>query len=64
MQCRFDCRWHGLAALAYENKMYENLFCGVFGEIYENLHQQKFPVMRLVVLHFAVQFLWTHYICV
>ena len=21
-----------------------NLFCGLFGQIYENLHQQEFPV--------------------
>ena len=30
---------HGLAALAYEIKTYENLFCGVLAQIYKNLHQ-------------------------
>ena len=37
-----ELRGRGLAALAYEIKTYENLFCGLFGQIYENLHKQKF----------------------
>ena len=35
----------GLATLAYEIKTYENLFCGVFGQIHENLDQRKFPAI-------------------
>ena len=38
----------GLAALAYEVKTCENLFCGLFGLIYENLHQRKFPATQYV----------------
>ena len=31
----------GLVALSYEMKTYENLFCGLFGQIYENLHSKN-----------------------
>ena len=43
-----------LAALAYEIKTSENLFCGLVGQIYENLHQQKFPAMRYLKLYGTV----------
>ena len=39
----------GLVALAYEIKTCENLFRGLFGQIYENLHQRKFPLYGIVL---------------
>ena len=39
----------GLVALdlAYKIfKTYENLFCGLFGQIYKDLHQRKFPAIQ------------------
>ena len=38
----------GLVALACEIETYENLFCGLFGQICENLHQRKFPAIRYI----------------
>ena len=35
--------------------MYENLFCGLFGQICENLHQQKLPAIRYLVRAAALQ---------
>ena len=43
-----ELRGCDLAALAYKIKIYETLFCGSFGKIYENLHQRKFPTIRLI----------------
>ena len=42
----FVVHWRGLAALAYKIKTYKNLFCGGFGQIFENLHQRKFPAIQ------------------
>ena len=43
-----ELRGCDLAALAYKIKIYENLFCGSFDQIYESLHQRKFPTIRLI----------------
>ena len=44
---------HGLTSLHVSSKIktYENSFYGLFGLIYENLHQQKFPAIRYVCVH-------------
>ena len=34
----------GLAALAYEIKTYDNLFCELFGQIYEICTNENFPL--------------------
>ena len=39
----------GLVTLVYEIKTCENLLCGLFGQIYENLHQRKFPAIQYVL---------------
>ena len=40
----------GLVTLACEIKTYENLFCGLLGQVCENLHQRKFPATVLFLL--------------
>ena len=46
LQAIDELHGHVLVALACEIKTYENLFCGLLGQICENLHQQKFPAIR------------------
>ena len=42
--CAVGHRWDAWA-LACKIKTYENLFCGLFGQIYENMHQRKYPTI-------------------
>ena len=58
MQCHLfltvgELHGHGLVTPVHKN---ENLFCERFGQIYENLHQQKFNSHYMVYYTVTRQF--------
>ena len=52
-----ELHWRNLVALAYEIKTCENIFCGLFGQIYENLHKYLYPLdCHEVVPEYYIQY--------